>query len=122
MNDLSPNATFEVRYPFILEDVDLPPDDPEGSYPNTVKSWRPGTRYVHVPPDDSEAVADGEGVMLMTVVSTHKPPGYPERVFYTRRWRSPVGKEFGRPKLHIVTAEKFRRLARGYQHEYRVVT
>lgn len=112
-----PGAFIEIRYPFVLEDVDPWFEGIEG----TMKSWRPGVRYQLVPPDDSEAVADAHGTMIMTVVSIHKPAHYPERVFYTRRWRSPLGKEFGKPRLIIVTAEKFRRLARGYQHKYRLI-
>lgn len=121
MSEIIPGSFIEVCYPFVLEEVELPPDDPEATGPNKVMSWRPGIRGVLVPPDESEFVADAEGTMILTVVSTHKPGRFPERVFFTRKWRCPKGREFGKPKLHIVTAEKFRRLARGYQHEYRLL-
>lgn len=87
--------------------------------PFTAKTWAPGVYHINLPPDgDTETRADGIGVQIITVVSTHKPGRFPERVFYIRRWRDPVGREFGNPKLHIKTAQAFRRLIRGYRHEY----
>lgn len=108
----------EVAYPFVRELVSL--FDGEG--PADTWSWRPGVRYELVPPDDSEAIADGLGQVSYTVVATFKPGSFPERVFYTRRWRAPDGREFGKSCLHIATAAKFTGLLTGYRHEFRQAT
>lgn len=106
-----------VPYPFILDDFEG--FDEDGPY--KTKTWRPGVRFEQVSIDESESVADDEGVMILTVVSTHKPGRFPERVFYTRRWRNPKGAEFGKGKLFIATAQKFRRISRGYGYAYSVL-
>jgi hypothetical protein len=105
---------FVVRYPFINDIYETVKDDG----PVKVHSWRPGVRFEPVGPEDNEAVADGEGNMILTVVASFKPGHFPERVFFTRRFVSPDGQEFGNHKLHIVTAEKFRRMVKGYQFSY----
>jgi hypothetical protein len=123
MADILAGATFEVRYPFLRELVSLPPDDPEGGCYETM-SWRPGAKLgedlfssrVH-------GSADGEGAMLLSVVAVCPLGGrYQARVFYTRRWRDPDGKVFGKSTaLRVCTLEKFRRISRGFRFEYEVV-
>lgn len=115
---LMSGQSFEGKYPFVRDFYDAF----EADGPVRHKTWRPGVRHEMCGPEDAEAVADGEGAILLTIVSVHKPGQYPERVFCTRRWRDPAGREFGRGKLHIMTSEKFRRLARGYQYDYRMVS
>lgn len=54
----------------------------------------------------------------------HQPPDtrpYQSRVFFTRQWTDPDGATFGKRGLHVVTIEKFRRLCRGYAHEFEMV-
>ena len=107
-----------VRYPFLWEAAtEMGPDGV-----CEIMSWRPGVRFELLPPygDDSEAIADGEGRQILTVVSVYKPGRFPARVFYTRRWRDPNGKEFGKGALRIKTLDAFRRITSGYQHEYRI--
>ena len=113
---------FVVQYPFVRVKVTLLDEDEDGRSGVEVDSWQPGTRNEHVYPDDCEAVADGLGVMTLTVVSTHKPGRYPLRVFFTRTFTTPEGKTFGKTKLHIVTAEKFRRISSSYQHPFELKT
>lgn len=113
---IEPGQTFEVKYPFVFEEYeDFGPDGPFKT-----KSWKPGVRMEPAGPygEDVDGTADGEGAMILSVVSTHRPGRFPERVFYTRRWIDPRGSEFGKTKLHIATAEKFRRLAGGYAYPY----
>lgn len=121
MNELSAGMVFRARFPFIRDTVTI--YDADG--PAEIKTWRPGVRMeqVYIPPDDcdTESHADGEGEMILTVVSVHKPGHFPTRVFFTRRWRSPDGKEFGKSACRCWTAEKFRRLAKGYAHPYKCV-
>ena len=112
-------TVFDVAYPFVREDVQLFGED--GHY--TTKSWRPGVRFEPVYPDDSEAVADGMGAQIVTVVSTHKPgPTWPERVFYTREWRNPTGGRFGKKGLRVKTTAAFRRLIQGYRHHFEMAS
>lgn len=115
--EFTPGAEIEIAYPFVLENVSM--IDADGPY--ETKSWRPGTRGEPVPPDDAEMVAHGIGSQIMTIVSVHKPGKYPTRVFFTRRWRDPRGREFGKAKLCMTTAACFRIRCRGYRHEYRLV-
>jgi hypothetical protein len=113
---LKPGAEIEIAYPFVRESVSLFDGD---GYSETL-SWRPGTRGELVAPDDSEMVADGIGAQIMTIISIHKPGRFPERVFFTRRWRDPSGKEFGKSKLCMTTSGAFRLRAKGFRHEYRM--
>lgn len=109
--------THTAEYPFVRSVYDV--FDADGSH--DVPCWAPGVRHVWCGPEDTEAVADGIGFVTYTVVSEHRPgPGWPTRVFYTRQWIDPSGKRFGKNKLHIATKQKFRRLCRGYSHEYRI--
>ncbi len=114
MSDIAEGMVFRVRYPFTLEDYKG--FDADGPY--TSKTWQPGVRMEWCCPDDTEAVADAEGEMILTVVSIHKPGRFPTRVFFTRRWRDPKGREFGKPACRSVILSKFRRLTRGFQHEF----
>lgn len=119
-NDLAEGLIFVARYPFVRETVTL--WDQDGG--NEVSSWAPGVRMEarYVAPDDCETdyIADGVGAIILTIISVHRPGRFPTRVFFTRRWRSPDGKEFGKGGCRCATAEKFRRLARGYAHEFEV--
>lgn len=110
-----PGQVVEVDYPFVLSVF--------RGYGDERETWTPGVRYVYVSPyGDSDSVFDGMGKQILTVVSTHKPGRFPERVFFERRWVTPAGKTFGKSKCHIETAQKFSRLARGFQHECRAAT
>lgn len=89
--------------------------------PYEFESWRPGTRGEAVYPDDCEEVADGEGEMILTVIDVFKPGKYPERVFYTRKWKDPDGKIFGKNLLKITVVSAFKRRISGYFYDYRLV-
>jgi len=108
---------YRVKYPFYF--CIHHRYDENGLYQDEV--WIPGTRSQHVEPDDSEAIADGEGEMILRVVSIHKPGRFPTRVFYTRKYVDPDGKEFGSGKLHMTTTQTFRRRASAFYYEYRVL-
>jgi hypothetical protein len=115
---------FEVPHPFCWEEVSLPPHDPEADALRMEWTWRPGVRPgALVPPDggDEPEEADGMGCQILTIVSIHRPGRYPSRVFYTRRWRDPAGKEFGKGALRIKTMNAFKRLIAGYRHEFRLI-
>lgn len=111
-------ATFRAPYPFVRDEYE--DWDQDGSF--KVKTWKPNVRHEWCGPEDTEAVADAIGEIILTVVSIHKPGRYPTRVFFTRRWRDPTGREFGKTKCRCTTLQAFRRFTRGYQYEYRVLT
>lgn len=116
---ITAGETYSVRYPFVRAEFEMPPDDPEATQLATVQGWRPGVEFDN---DDgygeAGAAADGDGEMLLTVVSLHKPGRFPERVFYTRQWKDPDGRVFGRGALRTTTTGNFRKLLRGYRHHY----
>jgi hypothetical protein len=116
MSEYEVGQEFRIAYPFIKDTYYVPDEDGGSELP----TWRPGCRYEACGyyGDDSEAVADGQGEQILTVVDVHKPGKYPVRVFYTIGWVTPDGKKFGKGKLHIATVEKFRRRTRGFMsHE-----
>lgn len=112
---LSKGDGFTVVYPFVRSTYT---DVSTEGYPE-LPTWRPGVEYRQCGPEDTEAYADAEGLARFTVVDVFKPGHYPARVFYTRKFIDPDGREFGKPGLRIATLEKFRRLTSGYgsQHQ-----
>lgn len=125
MSEFTTGQEFRNAYPFVK--------DTYGEYNGEEfvekPTWKPGCRYEACGyyGDDSEAVADGQGEQILTVVDVHKPGRYPERVFYTVAWVDPNGRKFGKGKLHIATVEKFRRRTRGFMShecmfEYRIAS
>jgi hypothetical protein len=115
-NEFTPGAEIEVAHPFIREVYNGFEEDG----PFSTLSWRPGTRVDPHGPEDVEDVADGIGAQIIKVVSVHKPGRYPTRVFFSRTWRDPEGREFGKTKLCMATSSAFRRRCNGYRYEYRV--
>ena len=117
MSAIETGAVFSVPYPFSHTTVDLPSGDPEAPY-STFKSWKPGPYWEQCEGGDFDAFADGVGAMLLTVIDVHKPGRFPARVFFTRQWRDPNGKVFGKGALRITTVPAFRRRIKGYLHEF----
>jgi hypothetical protein len=115
--EIAEGASFNVTYPFVKGTF----SEFDGDGYSEAPTWTPGVRFEDISPEDVGSFADGEGAMTLTVVSVHKPGKYPTRVFYTRRFATPDGKVFGKSRLHIATADKFRRLCNGYRHEYTLV-
>ena len=110
-------------YPFVRYVANLAGDD--GYYQE--EGWRPGCDAEDDERDEhgyssKVFVADGTGSMVLEVVATFKPGRFPERVFYTRRWIDPDGREFGKAgTLRIATTGQFRRLLKGYRHPFEVL-
>jgi len=111
---------FEVKYPSVRDTY----TEMDSDGPCTATCWRPGVEFVSNGPRDADAVADGVGTQVLTVVSVHKPGKFPMRVFYTRKWRDPDGKEFGKNSLHVTVAANFTVLCQGYRYrvEMRMAT
>jgi hypothetical protein len=114
MNDLAAGMVFRAPYPFVRDEYEEV--DADGIH--KIKTWKPGTRFEWVGPEDTECIADAMGEIILTVVSVHQPGRFPTRVFFTRRWRDPNGREFGKGACRCAISSKFRRLARGYAHEF----
>lgn len=86
--------------------------------PFSDECWKPGCRHETSYDYDAHDVADGTGAMLLTVISLHKPGKYPERVFFTRQWRDPDGKVFGRKCLRVATKQAFSTMVKGYRYPF----
>ena len=110
-------------YPFVRYVANLADDEGCGYQ---TEGWRPGCTLEtdenaggYFP--ENHYVANGVGSMVLDVVATFKPGRFPERVFYTRCWIDPDGREFGKPsKLRVTTAAHFRSLLKGYRHPFEV--
>lgn len=105
---------FGILYPFVRDTYTS--FDADGC--SEMPTWKPGIRNEWISPEETGTVADGVGGAVFTVVDVHKPGRFPTRVFFTRKFVDPDGHAFGKGKLHIVTLDKFRRLARGYRYTY----
>lgn len=110
--EIEEGKTYEAVCPFVHTTFTEWDEGGKG----TVLSWRPGVEWREVYPDNSEPVAHGIGKVQYTVVSVHKlPRPYPTRVFYTRKFVSPDGRAFGKPRLHVTTKDAFRRRTMAYR-------
>lgn len=105
-------------YPFIRTVYDAPPDDPEGTKPVEIATWRPGVEHENTSQYSEITYADAMGEVVFTIIGVFKPGGYPERVFYLRNWIDPDGKRFGRNNLRMTTTQNFRNLIKGYRHDF----
>lgn len=124
LDDLHSGDEFRFAYPFVRSTFMDFEDDGEGRLQGKERAtWKPGIFYQYTSHyGDSDCFANGTGEAILTVISTHKPGKFPARVFFTRRWKDPDGKEFGRHKCHVATLQKFSRLTRGYAYEYKITT
>lgn len=97
-----------LRSPYVEHDID-------GTF--TTLTWKPGVEWEIVGPEgEADMRAHGLGKVRYTVVSVHQlPRPYPARVFFTRKWVSPDGREFGAGKLHVMTLAAFRRRTVSYK-------
>lgn len=113
-----PGQVFNVQYPFVRTTWErLDGDDESGFTTTEMPGWKPGVRYTQVGPEgDTRTHMDAFGVMMLTVVSVHKPGKYPTRVFYTRTWINPEGVAFGKGKLRVTSQSAFTGYTRGYRH------
>ena len=118
MNSIEIDKVYEVPYPFKLESVTLCDEDGVRTFEDEV----PGVHFYQTDIDENMAVAENMGLMLLTVVSIHKPSKYPERVFYTRKWKKPNGDIFGKNGLKITTKSNFTRMLKGYRHPFSMMS
>lgn len=109
---LTEGVTYEAWYPFKREKYQPHPEpvipgDWQGQYtdPPEIETWVPGWESEGDGYGGNSYNWHGNGAMLLTVVSLHKPgKAYPERAFYTRQWRDPDGKIFGKKNLRCVSS------------------
>src|SRR5690606_29498042 len=104
---------FEVECPFVR--TVYTEYDQDG--PSATLTWKPGIEWELVGPEgEADMRAHGLGKVRYTVVSVHQlPRPYPTRVFFTRKWVCPDGREFGASKLHVMTLQAFRRRTVSYK-------
>lgn len=105
---------FTIPYPFVRENY---AEQDEEGYAES-PTWRPGVRMVKASYDHVDAIADGTGEQILHVIGKYKPTGFPERIFYTRKWKDPDGKVFGKNACRIVSVSAFRSIIGGYRHEF----
>lgn len=63
-------------------------------------------------------IADEMGAMLITEQGRVKIEGFRERVAFTRQWRDPYGKVFGKRDLRFLSAASFTKMVNGYRYSY----
>lgn len=115
--EIEVGETYTVAYPFVRSSWSEM--DPDGA--QDVPCWKPGIRFEQYGYEGETAeYADAMGEMQLTVVSTHKPGKFPERIFFTRKWKDPDGKLFGKSRCHVKTKQVFNMLLSGYAHEFEV--
>lgn len=109
---------FRAPYPFIHTTYEKLPEDWEGM-PVTTPTWRPGVEHENTPPyGDTRTYADAMGEVVFQVIGVFKPGSFPTRIFFTRQWIDPDGKNFGKGKLRVTTQQHFRTLIKGYRHDF----
>jgi hypothetical protein len=98
-----PGQVFIRDHPFTLV------TENKGSDPETeTERWRPGAWDTEtISPEEVSQACNALGKVAFTVVSTHRPPGYQERVFFKREFTLPDGKRYAPGKLHNCIARKF---------------
>ncbi len=115
---------FTVPYPFVQDTWVEHYDGEDGPETDEVPTWKPGVRNesVDVGNEYSQVEhymeADAIGAQILTVVGIYRPGHFPTRVFYSRQWRDPDGKLFGKSKLRITTVPAFVALTHGYRHPF----
>lgn len=63
--------------------------------------------------------AHGLGRMVITEITRVRPPGFRERVIYTRTWIDPSGVSTGNERLlRMTSGANFKALVAGYRHPY----
>jgi hypothetical protein len=106
-----------VPYPFSRDTYEAMDEEGVG----TVQTWRPGCTVDLDERGNASHAADRMGAMVLRVVSRFKPGRYPERTFYIRLWRDPDGRLFGKQGLRMTTSAAFKRMCRGYRHEFEMI-
>ncbi len=103
MSKYAAGQVWRKATPFLVEDRLV--CDTFGQ--RTVRSWRPGIRWLQVAPDDSEPDSDGEGIEVRTIAAFVEIAGEVPRILYRRHLVDPTGKVFGKPKMRMTTPSAF---------------
>ena len=95
---------FERSHPFTFVKEN-------GSYPgDEIERWRPGAwNSEYDDADKGTAYCTALGAVRFMVISTHRPPGYPERVFFKREFTTPDGERYASGRLMNCITRKFRK-------------
>lgn len=109
-----PNSVFDFPYPFVRDTFQEMDADGTAEIP----TWKPGVRCEYDRHENDRTFADGMGAQIVAVVGTFKPGRFPLRVFYTRKWRDPDGKEFGKGACRIASIAAFRSIIGGFRHKF----
>lgn len=107
---------YRVIYPFHKGKRELYDEAADARLEKEV--WEAGVTWDQIDEYEAIACADAVGTMVLVEIGRYTPPGYRERVFFTRYFIDPDGKEFGKKDLRMVGAAKFRRLCQGFRFGY----
>jgi hypothetical protein len=116
MSTYKAGDVFEVDYPF-WKNEDPDSNEFDGIY--RTGDWEVGCFYEK---GDYEVglldsyLYDTFGKMVLKVEGTHTIPGRAERIFYTKTWIDPDGKEFGKDTLRVTSRGAFTRLLKGRRY------
>jgi hypothetical protein len=111
---LAPGDVFTRPHPFTWV------KEGEGEF--AIERWRPGAwDHVSSGPEDMTMACHALGSVTFTVVSIHRPPGYPERVFFKRQFFTPDGTPYASSKLMNCITRKFRKDVEKFPFHYEVV-
>lgn len=80
--------------------------------------WLPGCMKDTDDYGDIAYAADDWGHMLINEIQRVSIPGYEDRIFYTRKWRDPLGNEFGKRDLRCKGARAFKKMLEGWRHPF----
>lgn len=113
-------SEHRAPFPFVRTTWEAPPEDPceMDAEPNIQPTWKPGVEHDNIDQYSTVTYADGVGEVIYAVIAVFKPGSYPTRIFYLRSWIDPYGRRFGSTKLRVTTQQHFRRLIKGYRHDY----
>lgn len=106
---------YEVEFPFHRVIVCTVHDHTEfGWKPGVEKSEERGAHGSYM-----AYFAHGLGRMVITEIARVRPPGFRERVIYTRTWIDPSGLPMGNARLlRMTSGAHFKALVAGYRQPY----
>ncbi|KKM19361.1 hypothetical protein LCGC14_1656430 [marine sediment metagenome] len=111
--------TYQVKpYPFVRSEYETFIES--GEHKESITTWRPGVDLSEASYEEN-GFCHGEGAMMLTVVSIHKPGKYPTRIFYVRQWEAPDGTRFGKKGLQCKALAGFSLLRAGYRYAYDII-
>jgi len=113
---------IETPYPFVRSTYEFPITYEPPQREKFINGWSPGCKFVEFFDYDGIPsggfIANAMGHSIVEIISIYKPGKYPIRYFYTRKWRDPDGKVFGKNRLKIKSQGGFNGDIGPYRFEF----